>query len=123
MPGFGIQFEHSLERAWEDHEDKERGRLTKYSRFGMIEEEARRAAPEDMCEAYKRLIADQLTDVYTPSPSPSIPPTPRSIEFDHPNIAEYSAKRPLQQDPEENHSRPTQFEQLDQSTLLELEAL
>lgn len=58
-----------------------------------------------MREAYKTLIADQLADVYTPSPSPSIPPTPRSIEFDHPNIAEaYSTKR---QDPKENRSRPT----------------
>jgi len=108
MPGFGIEFEHSLKRAWEDHEDKERGRLAKYSRFGMTEEEARRATPEHMREAYKTLVADQLADVYTPSPSPSIPPTPRSIEFDHPNIAEaYFPKRPLQQDPEENHSRPT----------------
>ncbi|TVY50317.1 hypothetical protein LCER1_G009114 [Lachnellula cervina] len=112
MPGFGIEFEHSLKRAWEDHEDKERGRLAKYSRFGMTEEEARRATPEHMREAYKTLVADQLADVYTPSPSPSpspsIPPTPRSIEFNHPNIADaYSTYQPLQQDSKENHSRPT----------------
>ncbi|MCJ1269495.1 hypothetical protein MMC22_009387 [Lobaria immixta] len=46
---------------------------------------------EHMCEEFKKLVADQLADVYTPSPSPSPsnPPTPRSIEFDHPNIAEY----------------------------------
>ena len=71
------------------------GRLAKYSRFGMTEEEARRATPEHMREAYKRLVADHLADVYTPSPELSIPPTPRSIEFDHPNIAQYSTKRPL----------------------------
>lgn len=123
MPGFGIEFEHSLKRAWGDHEDQERDRLAKYSIFGMTEEAARRAKPENMREAYKRLVADQLADVYTPSPSPSIPPTPRSIEFDHPNIAEYSTKRPLQQDPGKNYSRPAQFEQLDQSTLSELVAL
>jgi hypothetical protein len=96
VPGFGIEFEHCLKRAWEYHEDKERSRLVKYSRFGMTKEEARRATPEYMREAYKTLVADQLADVYTPSPSPSIPPTPRSIELDDPNIVEaYSPQRPV----------------------------
>lgn len=35
MPGFDIEFKHSLKRAWEDHEDNERSRLAKYFRFGM----------------------------------------------------------------------------------------
>jgi hypothetical protein len=106
MPGFGIEFEYSLNRAWKTHEDKKRGRLARYSRFGMTEEEARRATPEYMREAYKTLVAEQLADIYTPSPSPSIPPTPNSIEFEHPTIAEaHSPIQPLQQDSGENHSR------------------
>lgn len=42
IPGFGIEFEYSLNEAWEKHENKKEGRLERYSRYGMTEEEARR---------------------------------------------------------------------------------
>lgn len=93
MFSFGVEFE---KRGWEDHEDKKRGRLARYFRFGITEEDGRRATPEHMREAYKKLVADQLADVSTPSSLPSIPPTPRSIEFDYLNIAQYPAKQPIQ---------------------------
>jgi len=110
MPGFGIEFEHCLRRAWEDHKDKERGRLAKYARFGMTKDEARRATPEYMREAYQTLVADQLADVYTPSPSPSIPPTPKSIELEDPNITKiHPSQHLIPQDIEENNSRDTTY--------------
>ncbi|RDL35337.1 uncharacterized protein BP5553_07268 [Venustampulla echinocandica] len=84
MPGFGIEFEFRLREAWEGHEDKERGRLAKYARFGMTKEDARRATPEHMREAYQTLVQHQLAEVYTPSPSPSPSalPTPTSSNQD-----------------------------------------
>lgn len=111
MPGFGIEFEYSLKRAWEDHQRRQRLRLARYSRFGMTEEDAMRATPEHMREAYRTLIEEQLADDYTPSPSPSpspsIPPTPGSMTFDDANIAGAdSAKRSLQESPEEDQSSP-----------------
>jgi hypothetical protein len=73
--GFGIEFGLRLEEAWADHKDRYVGRLARYGRFGMTEDEARFPTPEYMRSAYDQLVRDELADVHTPSPSPSPPPS------------------------------------------------
>lgn len=80
--GFGFEFEYCLQQKWQDDLERQEARLSRYGRFGMDANDARQPTPEDMREAYRRLIENELEDVHTPSPSPS--PSPKSST--HPSV-------------------------------------
>ena len=73
--GFGWEFAHCLEQKWNDDLERQSGRLERYSRFGMDADDARQPTPEDLQEAYRLFVKEDLADVHTPSPSPSSKPT------------------------------------------------
>lgn len=72
LPGFGIEFLSTLRRAIEDSDARARGRMMRYSQFGMTELESHRRSTTPMREAYKaredELDAIEEARYITPSP-------------------------------------------------------
>ncbi|CAG8973535.1 hypothetical protein HYALB_00002861 [Hymenoscyphus albidus] len=85
MPGFGIEFEYELQRAWERHMSRQSGRLARYGRFGMTEEDAMRVTPEDTREAYRIFVQEELAEMSAPTPPPSPSPSPPSSALPTPS--------------------------------------
>jgi hypothetical protein len=68
--GFGFEFETHLEHAWHLKTARDRGRLERYSRYGMTRDDLRHPTPEYMREAYREFIDLAMEELHAPSPSP-----------------------------------------------------